>query len=250
METYFLDSNNPDSSAFDLYKSDRSKRLIILIDGSSGNRLTLRPLAQKIYHDIKEINIAAISFEGMESGKFCKPEIQLSNLKKIILMIKDLVHVDEINIVSTSMGSISSVLIAIEKNSFGVKNIILLDPADYLLNSDSSGEGETWSGNQNYPKNAKTLSTLLSKVNSDIKIHVVNFLLRNCINDNYGPDKGEDYLEGHSRLNNDMVKTFYTRTLDINKGQYIEDRRLPHAFLRDGDVNKNLEIIEQYIQII
>jgi len=249
MKTFFLDALNKNSAAFDLYvKNYECEKLIILIDGDGGNRLELRPLAKFLSEEIEGSNIAAISFERMETDmQFPTPDTQLLNLREIISKIKEILKIKEMNLVATSTGAISAVLAIVNGDNLGIKNVILLDPADYVLVNQSSHLGQTWDGNQIYPKDKETFSTLLKNTQHNIKIHVINFILRNCINGKYGTDRGFDYPEGHSRLNNDMVRYFYIRTPDINKGIYIKDIKLPHAFLRDGDIKSNLNVIKKYI---
>jgi hypothetical protein len=47
METIIIDTNNLDSVKFDYFKSrNESNETIVSIDGSGGNRLKLRPLAE------------------------------------------------------------------------------------------------------------------------------------------------------------------------------------------------------------
>jgi len=249
MKTFFLDTSNKSSAAFDLYlKRGRCEKLMVLIDGDGGNRLKLRPLAKFLFNEIQDSNIAAISFEQMETDmRFPAPKTQLLNLVEIISKIREIIKIKEINLVATSGGAISAVLVVVNKEDLGIKNVVLLDPTDYLLRDLTLPLGQTWDGNQKYPVDKKTFSSLLKGVRHDVKVHVINFTLRNCIDGKYGIDRGFDYPEGHSRLNNDMVRSFYIRTPDINKGIYIEDNKLPQAFLRDGKIKSNLNIIKKYI---
>jgi hypothetical protein len=55
--------------------------------------------------------------------------------------------------------------------------------------------------------------------------------------------RGHDNPQMYARLNNEMVRSFYTNTPPKNRGQYIEDATLPHAFMRDGDKQKNMDTI-------
>lgn len=249
MKTFFLDTSNKNSAAFDLYlRNNKCEKLIILIDGDGGNRLELRPLAKFLFEGTKDSNIVAVSFEQMETNmQLPSPKTQLFDLKAIISKIIEIIKVNEINLVATSTGAISAVLATIEDDGLDIKNVVLLDPADYLLVDLSSNLGQTWDGNQIYPSDKKTFSLLLKDVRQNVKIHVINFMIKNCIEGKYGQDRGFHYPEGHSRLNNDMVRSFYTRTPDVNKGIYIEDNKLPHAFLRDGNIKNNLNIIKKYI---
>ena len=127
----------------------------------------------------------------------------------------------------------------------------MLDPADYLVDMGEK-EGKTWTGYEKYDFEADTLSKLMTKINSNVKVHVVNFKIRNYSDKGYPPEseRSKDNSKLFSRLNNDMVEAFYERTPYKNHGMYIEDDSLPHAFLRDGNINKNIKTVCSYLEEI
>ena len=147
------------------------------------------------------------------------------------------------------MGAISTMLIAVDK-SFNkyLRKIIFLDPADYSLIRDKE-EIKTWSGADKFEPKQAVLSNKMKKISSNVKIHVVSLLLRNFGKSGYAPvdKRGNDNPELYSRLNNDMVKAFYINMSIKNKGRYIEDKKLPHAFMRDGDVKENERLVSELI---
>ena len=148
------------------------------------------------------------------------------------------------------MGSISTTLLAINKkyNSF-LRQIIYLDPADYLLSQNSEKKGKTWAGFDKFDSEAKTISSEMQKITSDVKVHVVSFTIRNYGPDGYPPPKerSKDNPKLFSRLNNEMVRAFYNKTPVNNRGKFEENEKLPHPFARDGNITKNEERVARLI---
>jgi hypothetical protein len=197
-------------------------------------------------------NIVAISFSGTETEVNYPPKTQYDDLKSVLnYLIKNKGN-NKFDLVCTSMGSVSAVLM-LNDNDFDkyITNVIMLDPADYLVDLGQK-EGKTWTGYDKYDIGANTLSRLMSNINSDVKVHAINFKIRNYSEKGYAPEskRSVDNPKLYSRLNNDMVKVFFDRTPIKNKGEYIEDNNLPHAFLRDGIINNNIKIVFDYISNI
>lgn len=253
METINIDSNNPNSVKFDYFKSkDDSIETIVLIDGSGGNRLKLRPLAEYLNSRFNNKNIVAISFSGTETGVSYPSTTQYDDLKSVLnYLIENKVN-KMFNLVCTSMGSVSTALVLNDKHfDKYLANVIMLDPADYLIDMGEK-EGKTWVGYERYDFEANTLSKLMNNINSDVKVHVINFKIRNYSDKGYASqsERSKDNSKLYSRLNNDMIEAFYERTPYKNHGMYIEDDNLPHAFLRDGNIKRNIKTIHSYLEEI
>lgn len=253
METVNIDDNNLDSVKFDYFKSKNdSNETIVLIDGSGGNRLKLRPLAEYLNTKFNNKNIVSISFSGTETGVSYPPKTQYNDLKLVLNYLIENKENKKFDLVCTSMGSISTVLVLNDKDlDKYLANVIMLDPADYSIDMGEK-EGKTWTGYEKYDFEADTLSKLMCSINSDAKVHIINFKIRNYSDKGYAPDleRGIDNPKLYSRLNNEMVETFYERTPYQNHGMYIEDDRLPHAFLRDGNIKKNMKTVSGYLEEI
>lgn len=253
METINIDSNNLDLVNFDYLKSkDDSSETIVLIDGSGGNRLKLRPLAEYLNNKFNNKNVVAISFSGTETRVSYPPKTQFDDLKSVLNYLIENKENKKFDLVCTSMGSVSTVFVLNDKDfDKYISNVIMLDPADYLIDIGEK-EGKTWTGYEKYDFEANTLSKLMSNITSDVKVHVINFKIRNYSDKGYAPDseRGIDNPKLYSRLNNEMVEVFYERTPHKNHGMYIEDEKLPHAFLRDGNIKKNIKTIHCYLEEI
>lgn len=253
METVILDVSNVNSASFDYFNSkNTSNETIVLIDGSGGNRLKLRPLAIYLNSKFADKNIVAISFSGSETGVSYPPKTQYGDLKAVLNYLIENKENKKFDLVCTSMGSVSTVLVLTDKDfDKYLANVIMLDPADYFIDMGEK-EGKTWTGYEKYDFEADTLSKLMSNINSDVKVHIINFKIRNYSDKGYVIESGRgvDNPKLFSRLNNNMVEAFYERTPYKNHGMYIEDDNLPHAFLRDGNIKKNIKTISNYLEEI
>jgi len=189
-----------------------------------------------------DYDIATFSFRGLETKKKFPAKQQYYDLKELVKYLISVKHKKRISIVCTSMGAISTTLIAVDKYfDKYLHKIIFLDPADYQKINKKEAESETWSGADKFEPKQAILTNKIKDISSSVKIHVVNFLLRNFDKTGYAPvnERGNDNPKLYPPLNNDMVKIFYTNTPAKNRGRYIEDKKLPHAFIRDGNIREN-----------
>lgn len=242
METIELTKANPEPLFVNYYQKDeKNDRVLIIVGGSGDDRNKFENIVGLLHNQRLDYDVVTFSFRGRETKKEFPVKQQYYDLKELIEHLISIKHKKRISIVCTSMGAISTTLIAVDK-SFNkyLRKIIFLDPADYSLISDKE-EIETWSGIDKFEPKQAVLSKKMKKVSSNVKIHVVNFLLRNFGKSGYASvdKRGNDNPELWSRLNNDMVKAFYINTPIRNRGKYIEDKKLPHAFLKDGNVKEN-----------
>lgn len=111
----------------------------------------------------------------------------------------------------------------------------------------------SWNGIESYNPDDNLASDLLLKIGSDIKISLINFTIRNFTKDGYVNVKERhiDNPECFVRLNNDMKMAFWDKTPKQNREKYIEINKVPHAFMRDGNIEKNIEeLVEILLKIV
>lgn len=89
-------------------------------------------------------------------------------------------------------------------------------------------------------------------ITGKVVIDVVGFTLRNTVGGQYVPANKRhiDSEGGEPRLNQKMVKAFYDKTPDVNKGEYLTINNVPHAFVRDGDVQTNIQKIVEMLSVL
>ncbi len=242
MKTIKLTKNKPEPLLVNYFENDeKNNQVLIIVGGSGDDRNKFNNVARMVLDEVK-FDIVTFSFRGVETQKAFPAIQQYHDLKELVNFLIDDKGKKKIYIACTSMGAVSTTLVAVDKkfNKY-LDKIIFLDPADYPEVSEDKTESSTWSGVEKFEQRKAILSNKIKEINSSAKVSVVNFLLRNYGNSGYAPtgQRGIDDPNLHSRLNNDMIKAFYTNTPDKNKGKYLEDRELPHAFLRDGNIKRN-----------
>lgn len=228
-----------------------SDSIVLFVGGSGDTKDSYTKLIDQLQVIFPEYKFITFSFKGTEENRDNSLHSHIQDLEDVL----DTITKNEnptITIVATSNGAFSTSHLLINgRFNHYIKNIILLDPADYYIETKATvKEARTWTGIQEYKPHGPTTSTLLKEITSDAKVHVINFIIRNYGSEGYVEThkRGIDNEKKYSRLNNEMVKSFYKNTPSNNKGQYIEDNTLPHAFMRDGDINKNIQRIIQIIQ--
>ncbi len=235
-----------------LWNNDSSDTLII-VGGSDDDRFTFKSLAKKLLKNGESSNIITFSFKGTEENISLPLKQQIEDLKTILKWVLKR-YQGNITIICTSMGaySTSHVLVESEFNK-RLNSAIFIDPADYYLSKDMKSDGGgTWNGLNKYQPKEITASSLLNNLDSKTKIHVINFTLRNYTKNGYVKKdiRHIDNKAYYQRLNNNMVKSFYNNTPKNNRGEYIEDNTIPHAFNRDGNIENNVISLTKLIQKI
>lgn len=244
-----------ESLKINLYrKKSGNERIIIMIGGFGDDRNYFKNICHKIIEVKSDCDVCSYSIRGLETGKSFPVFQQIIDLREVLdLLIKR--GYQTFDLVCTSMGSISMTAVMVDKKyDKYIKNGIYLDPADYYLKFDILTEPDTWSGYVKYEPKEPTVSILLRNLDSDVKVSVISFLLKNCINNNYlyseYSKRGVDVPNGHSRLSVDMTRSFFENTPIKNKGEYIENKSLPHGFERDGNVAKNEKEIVSIVSVL
>ncbi|MCX6731976.1 MAG: hypothetical protein NTV98_00355 [Candidatus Roizmanbacteria bacterium] len=234
-----------------IFGNVNSSSVILFVGGSGDSKDSFTPLITQLVLAFPQYKFITFSFRGVEDNKDLLLSHQIDDLEWVLKTIIKTAE-SKITLVVTSNGAFCTahVLTDSQFNQY-IENTIFLDPADHYLDTQATvKEARTWTGFQSYLPSKPTSSILLQKISSSVIINVVNFTIRNYGEEGYGvvDERGIDNEKKHSRLNNDMVKSFYLNTPNKNRGLYIEDHTLPHAFMRDGDITKNIERIIQILK--
>ncbi|NTU46838.1 hypothetical protein HGA88_04400 [Candidatus Roizmanbacteria bacterium] len=229
------------------YETSHYKDILIIVGGSGDTKDSFHDFISVLSKKLFGFSYVTFSYRGVETNREFPLVQQVHDLEQVVEWIKKN-HNLPLTLVCTSMGAFSTAHLLIN-NTYKeiIARTIFIDPADYSLDADD-GDG-TWSGFENYNPTNPTVSSLMKEIDSHVKVDVINFLLRNHGPHGYAPveERGSDTPALFARLNNLMVKQFYDNTPLINRGEYIEDTQLPHAFMRDGDVKENIEHLHQLI---
>jgi hypothetical protein len=217
--------------------------IVVMIGGFGDDRNAFKNICHGLIETKSDTDVCSYSIRGLETDKSFPVFQQILDLQEVLDLLLTRGY-QNIKLVSTSMGSIAMTAVLVDKKyKEFISSGIYLDPADYYLKFDVLEEPETWSGYKKYEPTQPTVSTLLKNLDTNVKISVVSFALKNCVEDKYffsaNSERGVDIPKGHSRLSIEMTKSFFENTPSKNKGRYIENKTLPHGFERDGDVNRN-----------
>jgi len=235
-----LGKDKADQILLNVYESKRtkSKETILLVGGSGDDRNKFENVVYQIQNKLPGYRVVTISFRGTESKKEHSLFNQIKELEEVVEYLSRNGS-RKIVLVCTSAGAVSTAkILAHPKYAQHFNRAIFLDPADYRNVED---ELETWSGLEKFNPEDLLAARNMAKIDSDVKVYVVNFLLRNYGKTGYVATnkRGDDNPELFERLNNKMVRYFYENTPAKNRGAYLEDKILPHAIIRDGDIAKN-----------
>ncbi|MFZ2025807.1 MAG: hypothetical protein WAV30_00785 [Microgenomates group bacterium] len=221
-----------------------SSSYILIVGGSGDSKDSYDELIHRLIPLVPQQAIVTFSFRGVEEKIDMPLSQQIQDLKDVIGGLKNR---ESVSIVATSNGAFSVAhLLGDPEWGKVIRSVVLLDPADHYGDTQETvRSSRTWTGTDIYAPTRKTTSILMGEITSDVVVHVVNFTLRNYGKDGYTDEevRGIDDPARFARLNNDMVASFYSNMPEKNKGNYIEDNTIPHAFMRDGDVEKNMTTI-------
>lgn len=223
-----------------------SRSCILIVGGSGDSKDSYDEFVDKLTPLVPRDMIVTFSFRGVDEKIDMPLSAQTQDLRDVMKELKNR-DVDSVTIIATSNGAYSVSHILVDKEwGKTIRSAVLLDPADHYCDTQETVKSShTWTGVEKYEPTKKTTSLLMSEITSDAAVHVINFTLRNYGKDGYVNKelRGVDDPHKYARLNNDMVLAFYANTQGKNKGEYIEENTLPHAFMRDGDKEKNMMTI-------
>jgi hypothetical protein len=227
-----------------IFTGKKSKKCLLVVGGYDDTSSVFAPLIAEFEHMLPDHTICSFDFTyASKSGNIFT--IQAEELANVMNQLLTNHNFNQIDIFCTSMGAYSTVKLLCNKRlTEKLKHIILYDPADYYADAQSD---DTWSGADDYPPKERVISDELRNVKGKCVIDVVHLTLRNYSPDGYldsdYSDRGTDHPGGYPRLNSQMVKAFYAKTPAPNMGRYLEERGVPHGFIRDGNIAKNLSQI-------
>ncbi len=236
--------NNKGNQVFLKLRSRNSSSCFVFIGGAGDTKDTFDGLINKLSACFAK-DLLTVSFSAVEEGAVYTLEQQTEDLIITLDYLIETHPYNDLVIVCTSDGAFSTTAVLKDRRfANNVSNVMYLDPADYYLSEGNKSPWNfIWNGYTDYQPTAPMVSDFLKTLSSNTKVHVVNFTIRN-----HGPEgycgiseRNLDHVDMFPRLNNEMVKAFFEKAPDKNRGVYIEDSNLPHAFERDGAVSSNEE---------
>lgn len=220
--------------------------VMVFVSGSGGVKEEYLPIAKLLYAKGFTDSLVSFSFRGREAKKDYPYTQQIEDLQDVMdYLIQE--RFSKITLVPTSMGflSVASIL-NMQQYAGKITKVLMLDPADYPLDMSR----ESWAGNDDFIATDQLFSYYLKGITSGVKISVIHFGLRNY-DKNYrkrtNSERGQDNPQYYCRLNKQMSLNIFKAIPEANRGDFIEDLTLPHAFSRDGEVTKNHEVITEYL---
>jgi len=239
-------SKNKEPIPFAL-QSLSSSNIIIFINGDKDIKDSFYPIINKVKNLTTDYSLACFSFRGRETNsKYIHKQLILDLEEVLDYIIKQ--GFTKISLLATSSGFVSTAFILPqEKYSQYIKTVIFLDPADYPL----IGKKITWSSKHKFKPKGTLVSSQLKNITSNVKIHTIFFALKTWdtkLNKIVRAENLNSSNPSHiTRMNIKMTKNIYNTIPPINKGKWVEDKILPHAFERDYDVENNQNIIANYV---
>ncbi|HRI05661.1 MAG TPA: hypothetical protein PLV59_01820 [Candidatus Dojkabacteria bacterium] len=255
MNTFTIKSRENKNIAIDLYNEDKSfDKILIFIGGDGDDKEYLIPFNTVLANSIS-CPLVSFDYSSME-GDFRANEKYKYAINEAIEVIKyfsNKYRTSEIILACTSAGSIPTTYALLDLVSSRISKAIYLDPANYYVTKEgqSTKDGE-WTGNHDYKPQFPTLSSLMKSITSNTKVYVTPFTIRNSKGNQYvDPEfRGIDHEGLLTRISVESTKSFYNNTPEKNKGEYIEINTVPHAFLRDGNIDSNIRALVDLIKRI
>lgn len=235
-----------------LYPPDRvAKKCLVLVGGDGDGVDVFAPLVNTISQKLSSYQICTFDFTESSSTSNVL-DIQTRELESVFQGILDSQQYQFIDIWTTSRGAYSTTrLLSHPIYSASIRRVIMYDPADYYIdNSDI----HSWAGYKEYLPTLPVISDEIQNMVGEAIVDMVHLSLRN-----YGPEgyidekyenRGIDHEDGYPRLNTKMVKSFYDKLPGKNKGKYLLENRVPHGFVRDGNISQNYEHVADLVHKI
>lgn len=228
---------------------------LLFMGGSGDGKHKFDALITQLFEDGFNKNVITTSYKGVDEKIPFPLKEQTTDLVDVLKWMKKNFN-QPVTLLCTSMGafSITHVITQPElKNIADIEEVIYLDPADYYLSDADKMNDQinSWRGNEKFLPREKVASDLLKNADlGSIKIHIINLLIRNFTKHGYvkPEERHIDNPKLFPRLNQDMVMHFYNNIPQNNKGEYIENYQIPHAFIRDGDLQKNVKMLSELLR--
>jgi pimeloyl-ACP methyl ester carboxylesterase len=224
--------------------------ICIFVGGSGDNKDSFDAVISRISLALPSLRFVTFSFRGVEEQHDLPLQQQVDDLQEVVNTIAVTNHNSAIVIVATSMGAYSTAhLLALERQ-LPITRCILVDPADYTIDKERPvTASRSWSGADTYSPPSPTASMKMKEIHGNVQVDVIHFTLKNYTANGYVPKsvRGVDNEGAVPRLNSNMVRSFFNNTPQRNRGIYMENQALPHAFMRDGDREKNVDTLAQIL---
>lgn len=221
------------------YFGPPSDKCLLVVGGYGDTLETFEPFLTALSKGFNDHQLCAVDLAQDSDSNVL--ELQAEELQNVVSQLNQHPRFTAITIWCTSMGSYSVIKLLIKPTLLNkIIKVILFDPADYLVSATSD---TTWSGYQNFAPTSAVISDHLTAISGHIIIDVVHLTLKN-----HGPDgyldqdylrRGHSHTGGYPRLNSKMVKGFWDKIPQQNRGQYLEVDGIPHGFIRDGQIEQN-----------
>jgi hypothetical protein len=235
------------------YKApEYSNEVTIFVCGSGGTKdeweLTVKALRAKGFSD----NMITFTFCGRREGNPGSLENEYDDL---YVIISDLLQSNielNIKIVATSQGAASASRIAGDSPFYWkVKNLLLIDPANYKKSEADSTDPDSWEGDNEFNQESDVSSSYLK--NARAKVSVVRLGVRNHLGQDYGyyekDNKAERAIDNpylYPRLHQASVEAYFHSAKNTSE-EIIVLNSVPHAFNRDGDQDYNIDVLSNII---
>ena len=226
-------------------KNEHPSNCMVVVGGSGDSINKFSQFLEKLSKTLDDYVICMFDFTRSDNESILDAQS-----RELTSVFKDLINknkFEKIDIFCTSMGAYATVkILSNSKYSKVIKKVIFFDPADYyILQKLHQNENNTWSGHQTYYPSSKVISDELRNIPSNIKVDVVHLTIHNYSSSGYFTknltERNIDQNNGFPRLSTKMVKAFYEKLPNKNKGKYLEISNLPHGFIRDGNIEENIK---------
>jgi len=254
MEKFFITKHHGDDKwkiPVCYFEGGSNARSALVFVGGWGDRKEIfNGIVSKLTEKSYPSSIVTFSFRGYEEEQNYPASLQIVELVAVLQFLIKKKKIKNVKLFVTSMGAYSACYALADSGLAGmIATVLFFDPADYYLGEESDN---TWAGYQEFQPNKPTLSSLLSENHANCTINVVHLTLRNHSEKGYISDNFRDRARGDRsffpRLNTAMVRNFYEYIPKKNRGKYIEIDTIPHAFVRDGNVEENEKGITNLIK--
>lgn len=231
----------------DIYNKEiDSQQVIIVVGGDGDSKEYLAPFNKALSESIK-MPIISFSYSMEHILTLEDMEVSTLELKEVIKESEKSFPYRKIILVLTSSGSIPSTNCILDSEVNGsIQRAIYLDPANYYTTKEGkSVMEECWKGAVEFNPIHPVISDKMKDISCGVIIDVVPFTIRNTYGNRYVEEekRGIDHEGLYTRINVEATKAFYLSTPESNRGRYLEIDSVPHGFLRDGDISKNIETL-------
>jgi hypothetical protein len=234
------------------YFDNRAEWLLLLVGGSGDNKNKFNGLIAQLQKKDFKANFITYTPRAVIENSSHPLKQDINDLCEVLHFALTNFEFCEFDLFATSRGAFSTSF-ALKDPFYAaiIRKVLFFDPADFYLHQAQLEDGGfNWDGPKVYSPNRSTAADQLKQISGPVRVDVLHLTLRNYTKNGYVPEaeRGSDHKKGFPRLNTRMVKTFYSNLPETNRGKYLELPGIPHAFMRDGNIEKNIvKVAEQII---